>query len=117
MTQTAEVSKWKYPQELDAVTCAFPANALEFMPAMNEIPDEFRQFRPRDKWQRFVADWFFCGLKNIQITTKEGVDQKKAIRHLGAIIGSFAPKHEHKEAAAAYLCSLWFEDAKWDRGK
>lgn len=107
-------SDWTKPQELDAVTCAFPANALEFMPAMADIPEEFENER---MWERFVTEWFYFGLKNLKVEPKEGIDKNIALRHIGAILGSFAPKHEHKEAAAAYLCSLWFKDASWERAK
>jgi hypothetical protein len=47
---------------------------------------------------------------------KEGVDGNLAFRHLSAIQRSFTPKHEHKEAAVAYLASLWFEDVDYGEG-
>ena len=46
---------------------------------------EFKAFRPNDKWQKFQSDWFYKGLKSHNITPKDGVDVKKALRHLAAI--------------------------------
>jgi anti-sigma factor ChrR (cupin superfamily) len=101
--------------ESDNVPWRFPANALDFMPKMDEIPEEFND--PRNKWVKFQMDWFYRGLKDLKIVPKEGVDTVKAMRHLSAIQGSFAPKHEHKEAAVAYLASQWFEDVSYTRAK
>jgi hypothetical protein len=42
------------------------------------------------------------------------VDGELAIRHLQVIQASFEPKHEHKEAAVAYLASLWFTDFDYE---
>ena len=94
---------------------AFPANVSHLMPAYEDIPREFKH--GSGKWNRLVSDWFFCGLKNLQLVPKDGTDQTKALRHIKAIIGSFEPKHEHKEAACAYLLSQWFSDATWERAK
>jgi hypothetical protein len=90
---------------------AFGANALDFMPTMQEIPDEFKRFNGTS-WNKFQVEWFFNGLKSVSFNSKEGVDGAAAFRQLRAIQGSFAPKHEHKEAAIAYLCSLWFDKIK-----
>lgn len=43
---------------------------------------------------------------------KDGIDGDTAVRHLRAIQGSFAPKHEHKMEAVAYLASRWFTKVK-----
>lgn len=96
------------PIEIDDVTMAFPANALEFMPAMEEIPEEFKD--DRNEWCHFVNIWFVAGLsKKFSFQPAEGVDAGMAFRQLTAIMHSYAPKHEHKEAAVAYLSSLWME--------
>ena len=82
---------------------------LETMPKMGEIPDEFKY--GHNKWCKFVSTWFFQGIqKGFEATPKEGVDRKLALRHIGAILSSWDPKHEHKEAAAAYLMSEYFSD-------
>lgn len=107
------------PQPINDVTLAFPARVMDtLMPKYVDIPDEFKDFNNRDhKWLRFQSDWFFYGLKNLEITPKEGIDKDIALRHLAAIQGSFEPKHEHKESAVAYLASLWFEDVKYEKAK
>jgi hypothetical protein len=45
---------------------------------------------------------------------REDVDPKKAFQALQVITGSFSPKHEHKEAAFAYLANEWFDIIAWD---
>ncbi|KKL51656.1 hypothetical protein LCGC14_2293340 [marine sediment metagenome] len=104
------------PTEMSDLDLAFPANALDYMPPMGDIPEEFT-FNAGSKWNRFISDWFFLGLEERTMLPKEGIDEDIALRHIGMILGSFQPKHEHKEAAAAYLLSLWFEDVKWKARK
>jgi len=53
----------------------------------------------------------------LELVPKEGVDKDKAMRHIKAIMASWRPKHEDKEAACAFLFSEWFESAKWKKGK
>jgi len=82
---------------------------MQWMPPMEEIPDEFKGFG-RNEWCEIARTWFFSGLnKDTKVYAKDGVDADKAFRVLQAIQGSFQPKHEHKEAAVAYLMSEWFE--------
>lgn len=97
--------KWT-PEDIDRATQAFPAN---LMPNWNDIPEEFKkQF---GKWPNIVTQWFFHGIpKEAEFKPKEGVDVKKAIIHVGTIMRSFEPKHEHKEAACAFLLAEWFDD-------
>lgn len=104
-----KANDWCKPVPVSDVTVAFPANALEFMPTMQEIPDAFKRW-PGTEWNKFQSDWFFGGLgEDVQFFAKDGVDGEMAFRQLSAIQHSFASKHEHKEAAIAYLCSLWFD--------
>jgi hypothetical protein len=96
-------------QEIDDVFLAFPANVSHLMPRYEDIPEEFKS--SSNKWCGIASRWFFKGLpKTTVFKPKEGVDTNKALRHLGAIQGSFEPKHEHKEAAVAYLMSQWFDN-------
>lgn len=100
----------------DGLDASFGAsNALQWMPPMSEIPDEFKRDHG-NKWVKFQSDWFFSGLKDLEVTCKEGIDRKQALIHLAALNRSMAPKHEHKEAAVAYLASLWFDDVTYTRG-
>lgn len=103
------------PQEVSNLDMAFGVGVDKLMPPYKEIPDEFKH--GHTKWNDLVCDWFYCGVSELNVIPKQGIDQKKALRHMRAIIGSFEPKHEHKEAACAYLMSLWFDDAKWTKAK
>lgn len=76
------------------------------MPPQGSIPDEFKG---RSPWCQLVEDWFFHGLGSIDSPPKSNIDNRAALRHLSAIMRSFAPKHEHKIAAVAFLLSQWFE--------
>ena len=88
---------------------AFGGKIKELMPRMEDIPKEFKT--GRTKWNKITSRWFFAGLsKNTVFSPKEGVDTRKALKHVSAILGSFEPKHEHKEAGVAFLLSEWFED-------
>jgi hypothetical protein len=90
---------------------AFGARAMDFMPKMEDIPDDFPN---RQKWEKVTGTWFFGGLKNAKFTPKAWVDQGNALAAIRSVLGSFAPKHEHKEAAVAYMLSEWFDDVTYD---
>lgn len=95
------------PKVVSDVMLAFPADVVGLLPAEREIPEEF--WRPND-WERFAMHWFMHGLtESAEFYCKDGVDGATAVRHLQAILGSYQPKHEHKIAGVAYLCSLWFD--------
>lgn len=99
--------------EFTKIDAAFgPRNVLQYMPAYEDIPDEFKDSR-LTKWNRLFAEMFYRGLSDVKLTPKEGIDPEKAWQHLRCIAASWDSKHEHKEAAFAYLCSQWFEDADW----
>jgi len=98
------------PQPVDNVRLAFPASVTDLMPDYNAIPEDFRRGRGGARpWIKFQQQWFFKGLKGVDIRAKDGIDRAAALRHLSTIQGSFEPQHEHKEAAVAYLASLWLE--------
>jgi hypothetical protein len=94
----------------------FPASVAQYMPLYSEIPDEFKRHNGT-VWNRLFSDMFYCGLTNLEAKPKDGIDADKAWTHLRVISRSFEPKHEHKEAAFAYLASQWFESATWERAK
>jgi hypothetical protein len=77
------------------------------MPAYDEIPEKFRS--GESTWNTWQRKWFFEGLSNYP-TPKEGIDLYAAMKHLRAIQISWDPRQQHKEAAVAYLASLWFEE-------
>lgn len=84
---------------------------VALLPAYEDIPDEFKG--RQSPWVRFMEDWFFRGIAKYDLTPKDGVDERKAIRHISAVMRSWAPAHEHKTAGVAYLLSQWFKDATW----
>jgi len=102
--------QWAMPRPVDDVLLAFPAQVADLMPprdeceaALDAMPDRGRS------WLAFQQRWFFDGLSpDTTVEVRDGIDPATALRHLAAIQGSFEPTHEHKEAAVAYLASLWF---------
>lgn len=109
------------PIKVSDVELAFPAHAeRELMPPHEEcvtgldaLPESERK-----KWRDFQNTWFMRGLPaTVTFDLKDGIDGETAFRHLQAIQGSYAPKHQHKQAAVAYLSSLWFHDVhNWEGG-
>lgn len=63
-----------------------------------------------NKWVVFVDSWFSRSIEELKFMPKEGIDPDKAFRHLRALLITFAPKHEHKMAGIACLCSQYFTD-------
>lgn len=101
-------------QDVTVVDVNFGGDIKKLLPAYNDIPAEFKRYSGT-KWNNVVTDWFFCGLKNCVWTPKPGIDTKKALAHIAAVMASFDLKHEHKEAGCAYLMSEFFEDVTYDK--
>jgi hypothetical protein len=94
--------------DLDGVDSIF--GKIAHMPKYDTVPDEFKRYGGND-YCDFISTWFFRGLTpedRQRLTPREHVDEKKALIAIQAILRSFEPKHEHKEAGAAYLLSQWF---------
>lgn len=77
----------------------------------NTVPEPFR----RDNgtmWNVIVSSWFFSGLKSVvqSLTPRPGIDAEQALAHLSVVMKSWEPDHQSKEACAAYLMWLWFDD-------
>lgn len=99
------------PIEVSDLESAFPANVEHLMPALTDIPEEFRE--RSSNWLQLVNRWFEIGLPaTVQFAPNEPFSAEKAYRHLDCILRSFQPKHEHKMAAMAYLSSLWFHGVR-----
>lgn len=96
--------------ELSAAEVAFPATVVHLMPKYEDIPKEFKS--SSNRWNKLFNKWFFSGLRGATFIPKEGVDKMKALRHISAVMGSFEPSHEHKEAGVAFLLNEWFEDVQ-----
>jgi anti-sigma factor ChrR (cupin superfamily) len=100
------------PQDVSKADQVFGGKAMEILPPYSKIPKEFKdQGNPWVYWQN---NWFFRGLQRYPVA-KDGIDLKKAMANLACVQGSYAPKHEHKQAGVAYLASLWFssEEGEW----
>lgn len=105
------------PVELRDVDKAFPAHALDWMPEHDDIPERWREADESDWQVRLWRNLMFRGLTDIQLAPRDKswgqVEVDRAWTHLQAILGSFAPKHQHKEAALAFLTDRWFEAIRW----
>ena len=96
------------PKVISDLQMAFPATLGQLLPPWDSIPEEFQ--RGHTPWNRFVGQWFFTGWpQDKDLHQREDVDGELAFRHLYTILRSFEPKHEHKEAAVAWLMSRWFD--------
>jgi len=95
--------------DMKAVDLAF--GNIDHLPAKEAIPEQF--WRGNTKWNNLTSQWFFKGLDKPtvdKLIPKPNVDKQKALRAIQAILASWQPKHEHKEAGVAFLFSEWFEE-------
>ena len=107
----SEMEEPYLPKEVNQVQMVF--GGIEGLTIPYEaIPSEFKS--GQNKWCKFQATWFFRGIKGLEVEPREGIDHVKALRHLAAIQGSYALKHEHKSALVAYFASIWFSDVKFE---
>ena len=98
----------KTPIKLQQFEVAFGGRAMDILPAMKDIPEEFHD--SNNKWHSLAATWFFRGLK-ARPAVKPGIDADAALSNIQTALRSFEPKHEHKMAGVAYLMSTWLEEA------
>ena len=115
------MSKWNTPKEVAALDLCFgPPHVEEYLPAMSEIPEDFKTWGGRGeskKWINIVDDWFFSGIQKLVLKPKVGIDNKVALGHVRAIMASWEPSHEHKTAGVAWLMSLWFDSFDYQKVK
>lgn len=100
------------PVKVNDVDLAFGGNLEILLPAMDTIPTEFKE--GGNQWNIVFRDWFYKGLTTVKVHEKEGVDVHDAFRHIGAIMVSFSPSHEHKEAGCSYLLSEFFHEIEYE---
>lgn len=106
-------NEWAKPSEISPLQLAFPAGVANLMPPRDACERELAELPSKGRpWREFQQKWFFHGLTGAEFVMQDGIDKTTALRHLAAIQGSFEPKHEHKEAAVAYLASRWFVEVK-----
>lgn len=100
------------PKKVEDIDLAFGGKTDELLPKYDEIPEEFK--KENTKWNKYISDWFYIGIKLISVKPKEGVDPMDARRHITAILASYQPKHEHKMAGCAYLLSEFFDEFEYE---
>lgn len=104
---------WAVPKPVDDVTLAFPARVIGYyLPPLDQIPDEFRRGTGGAAAWHKVANRLFVGLPIGDVSPDRGTNHDPDLirRHLGACLGSYEPRHEHKIAGVAWLLSLWFTE-------
>lgn len=88
------------------------------VPPLSAIPIEFRDDGPNRWCQLFTAVFYFGSQikhERLALIPRHGVNAEDAWGALVVLARCFDIKHEHKEAAWAYLASQWFLDARWER--
>tara|TARA_R110000822_G_scaffold73572_5_gene176773 strand:- start:1637 stop:1969 length:333 start_codon:yes stop_codon:yes gene_type:complete len=89
---------------------------ISHMPKYDAVPAEFKS--RQNQYVKAISSWFFSGAKGqtngIELdgetfVARPGVDAGCALAAIKSVLCSFEPKHEHKEAACAYMLAEWFE--------
>lgn len=92
------LSTFKFP-EMNPVDEIFPTAETN-----TELLEEARLRGYCDKdlaGNKIFNSWFFRGIKEVTIRDKKNA--QPAYAYMRSLIGSFAPKHEHKEAVCAMI--------------
>jgi hypothetical protein len=93
---------------------------IKHMPRYDTLPADFKR-HDGNAYVKAASTWFFSGAKgspngitigDVTFKAKPGVEAVKALAAIKAILGSFEPKHEHKEAGCAFLLAEWFDIEK-----
>lgn len=106
------------PTDINRTDIAF--GRIKHMPKYEDVPAEFKAFmrRGQNPFCDAVSHWFYSGAKGVPngveidgktFVAKPGVNAAQALGAIQAVLGSFEPKHEHKEAACAFMLSEWFD--------
>lgn len=100
------------PKKVKDIDLSFGGKTEVLLPNYDEIPDEFKN--EKTKWNKYINDWFYMGIKIVSVTPKDGIDIEDALRHIKAALVSFQIKHEHKMAGCAYLLSEFFDEFDYE---
>jgi hypothetical protein len=101
-----KIMDWSRPKTVPDVQFAFPAYIIgTLITEWDDLPDEFRN--RTSGYEELAGHACFNNVGFRSDSLLEGIDIELANRQLNAIARSFQPKHQHKEAAIAYLLSLW----------
>lgn len=89
------------------------------LPPRSETTKPFSMYGDHP-YMRFVSRWFMHGIPKEEMSRlkpREGINANEALDAIGAILASFAPKHEHKIEGCAFLLHEWFELAPPPEGE
>lgn len=113
MYKTTKEWEESQPQEVEESNIVFGGargpELKRLMPKYSLVPEKFQDHRGTP-WNKLFNTMFFKELpEDTVFDSKDGIDPNKAFRHIKAVMKSWEPKHEHKEAAVAWLLSIWFK--------
>lgn len=102
--------------EISQADVAFPARGLTWLPDCKSMGfdtvGEACSVWMNNAWARYISRLFFDGgALPTEEDSKEGVskdDAAKALLIVRASLGSFAPSHEHKTSACAWILDKYF---------
>jgi len=98
------------PVAVSRIQQVFPANLGDLLPPLDLIPEVFQKRRAGHVSAYASAMALGRIDESLALIKRDDVDPEVAWTHLSTIAGSFEPRHEHKEAALAWLLSLWFRE-------
>lgn len=114
MSDTKEASGLKLGphqfRKFSGADMAFGADGRDY-PSREMIPAVFHS--GNTPYNKAFCGLFFRGgrLSDYGLSWKDGIDQKEAMVTIRALMSSFAPKHEIKEATVAWAFSEWCDYA------
>lgn len=92
------------PEQINSITdVEFAYSTDRLLPALEDIPEDFRLPRGNIYTQLASAIFFGKEMPDCRIELKEGVEPEKLKRCIRAHLQSWAPKHEHKIAGVGYM--------------
>lgn len=105
------MTELKPKENISQALMVFPGSVEDMLPPADSIPDEFH-YHSNGAWNNFINTWIFntSKLKDATFIPTGVASAEQAYKHISCILRSFQPKYEYKEAACAYLCSIWFKD-------
>jgi hypothetical protein len=102
-------TKWKNLIIVDQVNYAFPAHVIGILiPEWQYLPEQFRD--GNSCFEELASHACFNCVELKPEVVRVDVDLSSANRQLSAVSRSFEPEHKYKEAALAYLLSLWLRE-------
>jgi hypothetical protein len=113
--QALKVGDWQFPA-FDMPSVVFGASAKDY-PAYEQIPEQFHCGR-RTVFNKAFSGLFYSGgkLEDYGIRIKPEMCRGSVISAIRALMSSWSPKHEVKEATVAWALSEWCEAIPQTRG-